>query len=294
MKDYIIRATDKGGNIRVFIARTTDLVEEARKIHNATPTAIAALGRTMTATVIMGNMLKNEKDSISVQFKGDGPINTILAVSNNKGDVKGYLGNPLVDLPKKPNGKLDVGGAVGTKGKLIVIRDLGLKEPYIGQSNIVTGEIAEDITHYFAYSEQQPSAVALGVIVDKDLTIKAAGGFIIQTLPNANENIITILEDRLSYIEPISQLIDKGYSPEDILEHICDGFGMEIKDKQEVQLKCDCSLERIERALISIGEEELKKIIEEDGNAELVCHFCNEKYQFDKQKLTNLLEEIRS
>jgi len=293
MKDYIIRATDKGGNIRVFIAKTTGIVEEARKIHNTTPIATAALGRTLTGTVIMGNMLKNEKDSVSVQVKGDGPIGTILTVSNNKGEVKGYISNPNIDLPLKSNGKLDVGGAVGRNGKLIVIRDFGLKEPYVGQSNIVTGEIAEDLTHYFAYSEQQPSAVALGVLVDKDLSVKASGGFIVQILPNVDENIITWLEEKLANIEPISQLIDRGYSPEDLLKYIFGELEMDIKDKTEVNFKCDCSIERIERALISIGSEELKKIIEEDGQAELVCHFCNQKYQFDRQHLTNLLDEIK-
>lgn len=292
MKDYIIRATDKSANIRVFIAKTTSLVEEARKIHNTTPTATAALGRTLTATVIMGNMLKNENESVSVQFKGDGPLKTILAVSNNKGEVKGYIGDPTIDLPLKSNGKLDVGNAVGTNGKLIVIRDLGLREPYIGQSNLVTGEIAEDLTHYFAYSEQQPSAVALGVIVDKDLSVKASGGFIIQVLPEADEEVIKKLENKLSNVEPISQLIDRGYTPEEILQHIFSDFEMNIKDKSDANYRCDCSLERIERALISIGKDELTKIIEEDGKAELSCHFCNKKYQFDEQQLTSLLEEI--
>ena len=293
MKDYIIRATDKGGNIRVFIATTSNLVEDARKIHNTTPVATAALGRTLTATVIMGSMLKNEKDSVSVQFKGDGPLKTILTVANNKGEVKGYIGNPNVELPLKPNGKLDVGRAVGTNGKIIVIRDFGLKEPYIGQSNIVTGEIAEDLTHYFAYSEQQPSAVALGVIVDKDLSVKASGGFIIQVLPDADDDVISKLEERLNNVEPISQLVDRGYTPEEILEHVFGDFGMDVKEKLDARLKCDCSLERIERALISIGKEELAKIIEEDGKAELLCHFCNKKYQFNKEQLINLLEEIK-
>lgn len=294
MKDYIIRATDKGRNIRVFVARTTEIVEEARKIHNTTPTTTAALGRTLTATVIMGNMLKNEKDKVSVQFKGDGPAGTILAVSNNKGEVKGYIGDPTVDLPLKANGKLDVGGAVGKNGKIVVIRDFGLKEPYIGQSDIVTGEIAEDLTYYFASSEQQPSAVALGVLVDKDYTVKASGGFIVQILPNTNEDIVTRLEERLVNIEPISQLIDRGYSPEELLEYAFGEFGMEIIDKIDVQFKCDCSLDRIESALISIGAEELKDIIEEDGHAELVCHFCNHKYQFDKEYLTRLLNDLTS
>lgn len=294
MQDYIIRAIDREGNIRVFVANTTNLVNDARNIHNTTPTASAALGRTLTVAAIMGNMLKNERETISIQLKGDGPLNTVLAVANSKGEVKGYVGNPNVDLPLKENGKLDVGRAVGKNGKVTVIRDFGLKEPYIGQSDIVTGEIAEDLTNYFAFSEQQPSAVALGVLVDKNTSIKAAGGYIIQVLPGATDNAIDRLENRLANIEPISSLIEKGYLPEDILLHICGDFNMEIKDKTFVKLSCDCSIERIQKALIAIGREELEKIIEEDEEAELVCHFCNEKYRFDRIELNKLLNEASS
>ncbi len=291
MQDYIIRAIDDEGNIRVFVANTTVLVNNARNIHNTTPTASAALGRTLTAAAIMGTMLKNEKETISIQLKGDGPLGTVLAVSNSKGEVKGYVGDPSIELPLKANGKLDVGGAVGQDGKVTVIRDYGLREPYIGQSDIVTGEIAEDLTNYFVYSEQQPSAVALGVLVDRDTSIKAAGGYIIQVLPGATEEALVKLEDNLKNIEPVSSLIEKGYTPEDILFHVCSSFNMEIKDKIPVKLTCDCSMERMQKALIAIGREELKKIIEEDGEAELVCHFCNEKYKFDRNELNSLLND---
>jgi len=293
MKDYIIRAMDKERSIRVFMASTTNMVEEARKIHNTTPTITAGFGRVLTASSIMGVMLKGDKDKVTLQFRGEGRLKTILAVSNNKGEVKGYVSNPNVEVPLKSNGKLDVGGALGNRGKLIVIRDLGLKEPYIGQSNLVNGEIAEDLTRYFAASEQQPSAVALGVLVDKDLSVKASGGFIVQVLPNISEELLTKLEDRLNSIEPISKLIDKGKSPEEILNEIFEDFGMEIMDKQEVKLSCDCSRERMEEALISLGQKELKNIIEEDGEAELVCHFCNTKYKFNEEKVEGLIKEIQ-
>ncbi|KNF07468.1 33 kDa chaperonin [Gottschalkia purinilytica] len=293
MKDYIIRAMDKDGYIRVFVASTTNLVEESRKIHNTAPTATAALGRTLTATAIMGSMLKNDKDVVSVQIKGNSLIKSILAVGNSRGEIKGYISNPSVDLAPKRKGKLDVGGAIGN-GKIVVIKDLGLREPYIGQSDLVSGEIAEDLTHYFAHSEQQPSAVALGVLVDVDLSVKAAGGYIIQVLPDIEEEALSKLEKRLSEVEPVSTLIDKGYTPEDILNYVCEGFDMKITEKRDIQLKCDCSLERIQGALISIGEVELAKIIEEDEKAEVVCHFCNHKYQFNKQELIDILEQAKS
>ncbi len=293
MKDYVIRAIDKDKSIRVFVASTTNMVDNARKIHNTTAVASAALGRTLTATGIMGLMLKGSKDKISVQFKGDGPIGTILAVSNSNGEVKGYVDNPLVDLPLKKNRKLDVGGAVGKKGRLIVIKDLGLKEPYIGQSRLTTGEIAEDLTFYFASSEQQPSAVSLGVLVEKDLSIRASGGYIVQVLPNISEENLNKLEERISQSESISSLIDKGYTPENILDDIFGEFDMEIKEKHDISFKCDCSRERIEKVVISLGEEELQKIIEEDGQAEVSCQFCNTNYVFNKEQLTEFLREAK-
>lgn len=293
MRDYVIRAIDKGKNFRLFIASTTNLVEKARKIHNTSPVATAALGRTLTAAVIMGFMQKGEKDKISLSIKGNGPLGALLAVSQNNGKVKGYVQNPNLDLPLKENGKLNVGGAVGTNGKITVIKDLGLKEPYIGQSNIITGEIAEDLTHYFVNSEQQPSAVALGVLVDKDLTVKASGGFILQTLPNIQDETLEKIEYTLNNIEPISSLIDKGYTPEDILTQVFEEFEMEIVQKRDIDLVCDCSKERMESALISVGHEELQKMINEDGQAEIVCHFCNTKYHFNKEDLEAILEVAR-
>ena len=288
MKDYVIRALDKEKTIRMFIATNTNLVEKARKIHNTSAVCTAALGRTLTAAGIMGFMLKGDKDKISMQIRGDGPIKTILAVSNRHGKVKGYVGNPSVELPTK-DGKLDVGKAVGINGRIIIIKDLGLKEPYIGQSKLISGEIAEDLTHYFAISDQQPSAVALGVLIDRDLSVKASGGYILQVLPNISEEALTKLENTLQNIEPVSQLIDKGYTPEDILDKVFGEFKMEIKEKLDISLECDCSKGRIEQALISLGEKELKNIIKEDGKAEVSCHFCNTKYQFDKEDILQIL-----
>ncbi|HHV25616.1 Hsp33 family molecular chaperone HslO [Anaerosalibacter bizertensis] len=289
MKDYVIRAIDEKGTIRVFVASTTNLVEEARKIHNTMPTGTAALGRTLTAASIMGTMMKNEKESISIQFRGDGPIKNIAVVSNSKGEVKGYVGDPTVDLPLKSNGKLDVGGAVGRNGRVIVIKDFGLKDPYIGQSSIVSGEIAEDLTYYFANSEQQPSAVNLGVLVDRDLSVKAAGGYIVQLLPGTLDEDIDKLEECIKNSEPISTLIDKGLTPEEILENVFGKFNMNILDRKEVSFKCNCSRDKIETTLRSLGEKEIKSMIEEDGKAEVICHFCNEKYNFSKEDLKSLL-----
>lgn len=292
MKDYIIRAIDKDKSFRVFIATTTDMVDKASKIHNTSATASAALGRVLTATSIMGLMLKGDNDRLTLQFKGNGPIKSIVAVSNNKGEVKGYVGNPSADLPPKENSKLDVGNLVGKNGKLIVIKDLGLREPYIGQSDIVSGEIAEDLAHYYALSEQQPSAIALGTYVDKNLNVKASGGIIIQVLPNISDENLSLLEHKINSLTPISELIRKGFTPEEILNGVFEEFDMEILEKVFVNYKCDCSIDRMEKALISLGKEELKDIINNDESTELVCHFCNKKYTFSKQDLENLLYEI--
>lgn len=289
MKDYIVRAIDKKGIIRLLVASTTNMVEKARKIHNTSPTATAALGRTLTSASIMGIMMKNQNDSLTLQVKGDGPLGKIVAVSNSLGKVKGYVQNPAVDLPPKSKGKLNVGGAVGKNGKLTVIKDLGLKEPYMGQSNLVSGEIAEDLTYYFAYSEQQPSVVNLGVLVDVDLSVKASGGYILQLLPDASEADITKIENIVKNSLSISTLIDKGYMPEKIVEELFGAFDIEIFQKVPVEYKCDCSKERVERALVSLGKEELKSLIEEDEGAEVVCHFCNKKYNFGKDDLKSLI-----
>lgn len=290
MIDYSIRAIDSTGSIRIFVASTTNLVEKARSIHNTTPVSTAALGRTLTASLLMGNTLKNDEDKLSVQITGDGQIKSILAISNSCGEVKGYISNPHADLPLKSNGKLDVGGAIGN-GKLTVIKDLGMKEPYVGQTELVSGEIAEDLAHYFALSDQQPSVVALGVLVDRDYTVRASGGYIIQVLPNAEEEVIQKLEECIEKVEPISSMIDKGFTPEEVLKTVCEGLEMKILEKTDLKFVCDCCEERIERALISIGEKDLKEIIEEDEKAEVCCEFCDAKYNFNKQQLQDLLDK---
>lgn len=293
MIDYMIRAIDETGSIRVFSASTTNAVERAREIHNTTPVSTAALGRVVTASLLMGNTLKNEKDKVSIQVTGEGQIKNILAIANCRGEVKGYISNPHADLPLKSKGKLDVGGAIG-KGVMTVIKDLGMREPYVGQTELVTGEIAEDLAHYFAHSDQQPSAVGLGVLVDRDYSVKAAGGYIIQVLPNAQEEVIAKLEETIAKAEPISTLIEKGYTPEDVLDYVCQGLDMKILEKKDLKFVCDCCQDRIERALISIGEKDLTEIIEEDGKAEICCEFCDVKYNFNKEELIELLDKAKT
>jgi len=281
------------GAIRVFTAITTELVNEAQRIHKTYPTATAALGRTLTIAAIMGAGMKNDTDSTTIQFKGDGPLGSIVAVCNNKSEVRGYVVNPYVDIPRKKNGKLDVGGAVG-KGFLNVIRDLGLKEPYAGQVPIVTGEIAEDMTYYFAESEQIPTAVALGVLVNPDMSVKAAGGFMLQLMPEATEEVAAQLEDRMKSLMPITTMIDSGMSAEDILFTVTDGFDMIMENKAVTpKYKCYCSKERMEKALISLGKKELEELIAEQGSAELTCQFCDNRFTFDKQALEKLLKEAK-
>lgn len=292
MKDYMVRGIDKLGKIRVFVARTTNLVEEARRIHNTSPTATAALGRTLTVAAIMGSMMKNEKDLLTLKISGDGPLGKIFVVANNHGHVKGEVDRPMADVPSRSDGKLDVGTLVGRNGSITTIMDLGLKDPYIGQSGIVSGEIAEDIANYYAVSEQVPSAVSLGVLVNKDITCKAAGGYIIQLMPGVTDEEITVIEDTLSNIDSMSTMIDKGLTPEEIIEKLLGSFEMEILDRLDLEYHCDCSREKIEKVIISLGKKEIHDIIEEDGQAEVVCHFCNTKYQFNKDELTKLLLTI--
>lgn len=289
MKDYLIRGMDKEGTIRIFVASTTNMVEAARTAHNTAPTSTAAIGRSLTAAAMMGVMMKNEDDRLTLKIAGGGPIGTIMMVANNMGDVKGYVDNPCADVPSRSDGKLDVKGVVGTNGNITTIMDLGLKDPYIGQANLVSGEIAEDIASYYLVSEQQPSAVSLGVLVDTDISVKAAGGYIIQLLGGISEESIVKIEEALKVIEPVSTLIDKGLSPEDIMHKILPEFDMQVLDKMEVRYKCDCSRARLEGVIKSIGNDEIKAIIEEDGKAEVVCHFCNTKYQFTKEDLEKII-----
>ena len=289
---YILRGTSKNHGIRIFAADTTSMVEEARRLHNTSPVASAALGRALTASSIMGIMMKGDNDKLTLSINGKGPLGTIVCVADSKGTVKGYVSNPLVDIPSRADGKLDVGSAVGINGLVTIIRDMGMKEPYTGQYPLVNGEIAEDLTAYYAYSEQQPSAIALGVLVDVDYSIKAAGGFIVQLMPEAEEKDIDILEKNLSQITSVSHLIDDGKTPEDLINLVLKDLEPMIYEKIPVSYKCDCSRERIEKALISIGKKDLDEIIKEDKLAEISCHFCNTVYHFNEAELIDLRKSL--
>ena len=292
MGDYILRATAANDSIRAFAATTKDTVQKARELHDTTPVASAALGRLLTAGAMMGVMLKNEDDLVTLQIKGDGPLEGELVTADCKGRVKGYVFNPHVDIPPKSPEKLDVGGAVG-KGFLTVIKDLGLKEPYVGKTELISGEIAEDIAYYYATSEQVASAVALGVLVDKDTSIKEAGGFIIQLMPGVSEEIISKLEFRINTIPYITELLSMGDTPESILNLILGDMDLKIIDKIPTEYFCGCSREQVEKALLAIGEKDLQQLLEEDKKAELSCHFCNKVYNFDENDLKRLLDEAK-
>ena len=292
MKDNITSAITHDGSIRVIAADTTGLCNRAQELHRMSPVCCAALGRALTGAAILGRMLKGYDDSVTLQFNGGGPIGRVVAVSDGRSSVKGYVDNPLVDLPLRPDGKLDVGGAVGRFGMLSVIKDLNMKEPYVGQTPLVSGEIAEDLTRYFADSEQLPTAVALGVLVDRDYSVRAAGGFVIQ-LPGAAEEDINRVEKVISEIPAVTQMLSSGETPRDIVERLLAGYEIDYFEDMETKYFCDCSRERMERALISVGEKELRALIEEDGRAELCCHFCNNKYEFDRPQLETLLEQAK-
>lgn len=293
MADYIVNAITSDGAIRVLAADTTELCAKAQKMHKLSPTAAATLGRALTAAAIMGHMQKSPDDAITIIFNGGGPIGRVLAVGNGKAEVKGYVDNPLVDIPLNSKGKLDVGGAVGKNGQLSIIRDLGLKEPYVGQVPLVNGEIAEDLTYYYANSEQIPTAVALGTLIDVDYSVRAAGGFILQLLPGAMESDIDRVEKTIAKISSVTDLIDSGKTPEDIIKILLEGYEIEIFDTSNPCYNCDCSRERTDKALISIGKEELEKIINEDGKAEITCHFCDNIYSYTKEELTALYESAK-
>ena len=290
MGDYIIRATAANDSIRAFAATTRETVQKARELHNTTPVASAALGRLLTAGAMMGIMLKGEKDLVTIQIKGDGPLEGEIVTADSKGRVKGYVFNPNVDIPPKSPTKLDVGGAVG-KGVLTVIKDLGLKGRYVGKTELVSGEIAEDLTYYYAKSEQVASAISLGVLVDTDTNIKQAGGFIIQVMPGITEEILSRLESRINVVPYITELLSMGDTPESILNLILGDMDLQIIDKVPTEYYCGCSRERVEKALLAIGKDDLKKILEEDKKAELSCHFCNKVYNFDENDLKRLLAE---
>ena len=289
MNDYMIRATAADGQIRAFAATTRDMVENAKNAHNTSPVATAALGRLMTAAAMMGADLKGEKDLLKLRIEGSGPLGGLLVTANGHGDVKGYAFNPDVMLPPNAQGKLDVGGSL-VLGGLSVIKGIGLKGPYVGQTQLVTGEIAEDLTYYFATSEQVPSSVALGVLMNKDNTVRQAGGFIIQLLPGASDEIIDKLEAKLSGISSITALLNAGKTPEEILTDILGEFGLEILSKMPVQFRCDCDRSRVEKAIISIGKKEIQDMINEGREIEVNCQFCNKHYKFSVDELEDMLK----
>lgn len=288
MSDYIIRATAANAQIRAFAATTRDLVEKARSIHNTSPVATAGLGRMLTAASMMGATMKGEKDILTLIAKGDGPLGAITVTADSSSNVKGYVNNPSFVNPPNFFGKFDVGGAIGN-GTLTVIKDIGLKEPYSGQVALITGEIAEDLTYYYATSEQIPTSVALGVLMNKENTVKQAGGFIIQLMPFADEKIIDKLEANIGEITSITELLDKGMSPEDILNKVLKDMDVEITDKIPTAYSCNCSKERVTKAIASIGKKDIQEIIDENKDIEVNCHFCNTNYIFTPDDLKKLL-----
>lgn len=288
MTDYMIRATAADAQMRAFAATTRELVEEMRRIHNTSPVVTAALGRLLTGSVMMGSMLKGDDDLLTIQVKGDGPLKGMTVTADSQGNVKGYANEPQVILPANAAGKLDVGGAVGS-GYLSVIKDMGLKEPYIGQTVLQTGEIADDLTYYFANSEQVPSSVGLGVLMEKDNTVKQAGGFIIQLMPFASEEAVCRLEDNLARFSSVTTVLNEGKTPEQMLAMLFEGLAMQVTDTSEVRYACNCSKERVQKAIISIGEKDMREIIEEGKDIEVSCHFCNKEYVFSVDELEKML-----
>lgn len=292
MSDYIVRATAANAQIRAFAASTKQLVETARKTHDTSPVATAALGRLLTGGVMMGAMLKGEKDLLTLQIKGDGPLKGMTVTADSRGNVKGYVLEPQAMLPPSPLKKLDVGGAVGC-GSLRVIKDMGLKEPYVGQTVLQTGEIAEDLTYYFAASEQVPSSVGLGVLMEKDNTVKQAGGFIIQLMPFADEEVISRLESNLSAFSTVTKVLDEGKTPEEMLEMLLKGLDLMITDTMPCRFYCDCNKKRVEKAIISIGKKDIEEMIAEGKEIEVSCQFCNTFYRFSVEELKDMLLRSR-
>lgn len=290
--DYMIRAVAAQEQIRCFAINSRQLVEEARQRHNTSPVITAALGRLLSGGAMMGAMMKGEKDVLTLQINCSGPVQGLTVTADSKGNVKGFPMVPQVMLPASKEGKLDVGRAVDL-GVLTVIKDLGLKEPYSGSINLVSGEIAEDLTYYFAASEQTPSSVALGVLMNRDNTVRESGGYIIQLMPDASEEIIDVLENRLKTIEPVTTLFSEGHTPESMLSYILEGFDVEITDRIPVQFYCNCSKKRVEKALAAIGCAELEQMIEEGKPVEMNCHFCNTNYQFEVEELEKIKNSLK-
>lgn len=292
MSDYIVRATAADSQIRAFAATTREMVETARAAHNTSPVATAALGRLLTAGAMMGSMMKGDTDVLTLQIQAGGPIHGITVTADSHGNVKGYVGNPEVIIPANAKGKLDVAGAVGV-GFLNVIKDLGMKEPYSSQTMLQTSEIAEDLTYYFATSEQVPSAVGLGVLMNKENTVRQAGGFILQLMPFAEERVICALEEKMKEVNSVTAMLDAGNSPEQILENLLGDLGLEITDTMDTRFACNCSKERVSRALMSIGKKELQDMIDEGKEIEVNCHFCNTNYAFSVEELKQLKKAVR-
>ncbi len=288
MSDYIIRASAADNQIRAFAATTKELVEQARVLHGTSPVATAALGRLLTAGAMMGSMMKGEEDILTLQIKGNGPIGGLTVTANSRGTVKGYAYHPEVLLHANEKGKLDVSGAIGA-GILSVIKDLGLKEPYTGQTHLVSGEIAEDLAYYYATSEQVPSVVALGVLMNKENTVRQAGGFILQLMPFAEESVVDRLEQKVNEITSITSLLDQEMSPEMILEHILGEFELQILDKLPTAFECNCTKDRVEKAIVSIGHKDISEMIEENKPIDVNCHFCNTHYHFSVEELKAIL-----
>lgn len=289
MRDYLIRGTALDQKVRIFGVRATEVVAELQRRHDTWPTATAALGRAVAAGLMMGAMLKDEQ-KLTIQIKGNGPLGQIVVDANAKGEARGYVDNPHVDLPPNEQGKLDVKGAVGTEGALYIIKDLGLKEPYRGSIPIISGELGEDFTYYFAKSEQTPSAVAVGVLVNPDGSVRAAGGFILQLLPGLSDEEISEMERRLANLRPVTEMLDSGMSLEEIISEVVDDVN--VGETMDAVFRCQCSDERVERTLISMGREELENLADEDEPVEVVCHFCNEKYLFEKEDLQRIIEQL--
>lgn len=291
MKDYLVKALAFNGEVRAYSVRSTNIVKEAQERHDTWKDASAALGRTLTAATMMGAMLKGE-EKLTLKVEGNGPIGYILVDSNAKGEVRGYVANPRVQSERNEHGKIDVAKAVGTVGTISVVKDIGMREPFTGSVPIVSGELGEDFTYYFAVSEQTPSSVGVGVLVNPDHSILASGGFIIQILPGASDECITKIENRLKTIKPVSKMIEEGLTPEEILYEVLGKEEVQILETMDVKFQCQCSRERIEGALLSIGKEELQLILEEDGKAEVTCHFCNEPYHFSGEQIEELINKL--
>jgi len=292
MSDYIVRAMAADSQIRAFAITSRELVEQARQIHNTSPVATAALGRTLSAGAMMGASMKGEKDLLTIQIRGDGPLGGIVVTADSGANVKGYVHEPAVLLPANAKGKLDVAGAVG-KGMLQVIKDLGMKEPYVGQTTLQTGEIAEDLTYYFATSEQIPSSVGLGVLLNRDNTVRQAGGFLIQLMPYTEEKVIETLESRLSGLHSVTELLDRGLSPEELLEELLGDLGLVVSDPLPAAFSCNCSKERVEKAIVSIGSKEIREMVQEGEPVEVKCHFCSRAYVFSVEELKEILRRAK-